>query len=358
MVLKEYNHIISLYQSEGGGAMKELLYPSDIPKFEKLAENKSRFMRVLNFTDVRYSMRFNPIQLKYIPTIQDAVEYSDRLLQYYWKNTEGAPQYFHLYKETSVNILAACIWFFMNYKALPYKENREMLFPEYYTDKETNQRLLTGRAFETKTQRDAAEAARKTGVMLYDGLKEPAYWLGKYSDLPHVLSFLCSNYKQLFEVLSTNAELYPYIDPYLKIYCDRDFELLDLTLLPLRVVTSKFQTKEAYWILHRDGDDFDLSDIWCRDYLMIMCKESQKKFLDLYSLLITGSAPSGEPQTFWSDTSSTQESYDTLYKGLNIRPYHFDSKDAMNRCLLFNYRNVQRDVDTMKYEILKTFEKQ
>ena len=38
---------------------------------------------------------------------------------------------------------------------------------------------------------------------------QPAYWLGKYSDMPHVLSFLNHSYEEIFEVLETDPEVYP-----------------------------------------------------------------------------------------------------------------------------------------------------
>ena len=42
----------------------------------------------------------------------------------------------------------------------------------------------------------------------------PAYWLGKYSDMPHVLSFLNIDYKTMFEILQTDPEIFPLIAPF------------------------------------------------------------------------------------------------------------------------------------------------
>ena len=36
---------------------------------------------------------------------------------------------------------------------------------------------------------------------------EPAYWLGKYSDMPHILSFLNESYQTIFNVLETDNEV-------------------------------------------------------------------------------------------------------------------------------------------------------
>lgn len=43
---------------------------------------------------------------------------------------------------------------------------------------------------------------------------EPAYWLGKYSDMPHILSFLNESYQTIFEVLETDNEVAPLLGPF------------------------------------------------------------------------------------------------------------------------------------------------
>lgn len=43
---------------------------------------------------------------------------------------------------------------------------------------------------------------------------EPAYWLGKYADMPHVLSFLNEDYQTIFDVLKTDNEVLPLLGPF------------------------------------------------------------------------------------------------------------------------------------------------
>ena len=43
---------------------------------------------------------------------------------------------------------------------------------------------------------------------------EPAYWLGKYSDMPHILSFLNESYQTIFNVLETDNEVAPLLGPF------------------------------------------------------------------------------------------------------------------------------------------------
>src|SRR3712207_7817598 len=56
-----------------------------------------------------------------------------------------------------------------------------------------------------RSVQDPVTRIRKpTGIVreYKDGpVTEPAYWLGKYSDMPHILSFLNQSYQTIFDVL-------------------------------------------------------------------------------------------------------------------------------------------------------------
>jgi hypothetical protein len=356
MIVQRDNYLISLYQSDDVGVMQELFHPNEIPDPRELAEKGFRLIRVLNFADVGHSMRFNPIQLKYIPTIHDAMAFSDKLLEQFWMNTDNPPRYFQLYKEAAKDFLTACIWFFMNYEKLPYDSCGDLLWPEHYTDPETLHRKLTGRVFITEEIRDEAEKNLAAGRKYSLGLVNPDHWLGKYSDLPHIISFLNLDHGTIFEVLRTDPETIPLIKMYQTAYEDRDRELVDLCLLPLTSLISKLQTKEAYWVFHRDGDDFDLSDRkWHRDYMMIVCRRSQQQLLKTLSLLVCGSMPTGEEWNYM-DAEFKWGSYQYLKDVLEIKPYEFSSSDSMERILSANFFQVQRDIDSLTKEIWITKE--
>ena len=57
---------------------------------------------------------------------------------------------------------------------------------------------------------------KPTGVVrdTAGNIVEPAYWLGKYSDMPHILSFLNESYETIFEVLMTDTEVAPLLGPF------------------------------------------------------------------------------------------------------------------------------------------------
>lgn len=72
---------------------------------------------VINFVDVEYSRRVNPIQKKYIDNLAAASETAETLLESLQKGKKegggGSDQFF---QTSAVNFLAACIYFFVNYK--------------------------------------------------------------------------------------------------------------------------------------------------------------------------------------------------------------------------------------------------
>lgn len=86
----------------------------------------------------------------------------------------------------------------MNYEREPYDENGKRLYAEKAQDKETKFWKPTG------VVRD-----KKGGEIV-----QAAYWLGKYSDMPHILSFLNEGYKTIFEVLETDNEVAPLLGPF------------------------------------------------------------------------------------------------------------------------------------------------
>lgn len=209
---------------------------------------------IINFVNVEYSRRVNPIQQKYIPNLAAASETAETLLESLQKGKKdsgGADQFF---QTSATNFLAACIYFFVNYDKKPYDEDGNELVAEYKTDKDTLHRKLTGRVFKDNTMQEKVQ---------------PAYWLGRYSDMPHVLSFLNHSYEEIFEVLETDPEVYPLLASFVTAFQNKAMEQLEGMIGTLRVQISRLATKEAYWVF--SGDDFDLkvSDPKHPSYLLI-----------------------------------------------------------------------------------------
>ena len=154
--------------------------------------------RIINFVNVEYSCRVNPIQQKYIGNLAAAQETAETLIESLQKGQKGSGGGSDQFFQTSAtNFLAACIYFFVNYGKKPYDEYGHELDAEYSEDPETHHKRLTGRVY----------AKGCLGQM--DKLVEPAYWKGQYSDMPHVLSFLNHSYEEIFEVVVLSV-VYPF----------------------------------------------------------------------------------------------------------------------------------------------------
>ena len=227
---------------------------------------------IVNFVDVEYSKRVNPIQLKYINSLAAASETAETLLESLQKGKKegggGSDQFF---QTSAVNFLAACIYFFCNWEKEPYDKDGNMLIAEKNQDPQTKRMIPTGRVFDNNGNE-----------------VEPAYWLGRYSDMPHILSFLNESYQTIFEVLETDNEVAPLLGPFQTAMKNKAFEQLEGMIGTLRVYTSRLATKESYWVFHKDGDDFDLkvSDPNNPSYLIIANDPEMESIIGALNALI------------------------------------------------------------------------
>ena len=227
---------------------------------------------IVNFVDVEYSKRVNPIQLKYINSLAAASETAETLLESLQKGKKegggGSDQFF---QTSAVNFLAACIYFFCNWEKEPYDKDGNILTAEKNQDPQTKRMIPTGRVFDA-----------------IGNEVEPAYWLGRYSDMPHILSFLNESYQTIFEVLETDNEVAPLLGPFQTAMKNKAFEQLEGMIGTLRVYTSRLATKESYWVFHKDGDDFDLkvSDPYNPSYLVIANDPEMESIIGALNALI------------------------------------------------------------------------
>ena len=230
---------------------------------------------IINFVDVEYSRRVNPIQLKYIPNLAAASETAETLLESLQKGKKegggGSDQFF---QTSAVNFLAACIFFFCNYRKVPYdKKTNKPLEAEMTEEPKTHRQKPTGRVFDANHNEVSPDSY---------------YWLGKYSDMPHILSFLNLDYQTIFEVLETDPEVAPLLGPFQTAMKNKAMEQLEGMIGTLRVYTSRLATKESYWIFHKDGDDFDLkvSDPANPSYLLIANDPEMESIIGALNALI------------------------------------------------------------------------
>ena len=150
---------------------------------------------VINLNQVEMSRRINVFNSEYIKTLADAAETAEALVEALKKGDKsgGSDQFF---TQSAVNFLAACIYFF----------------------------------------------ARLEG--------------GKYSTLPHVLSFLNCTYQQIFDCLTSNDELSSLLSPFMSAYRAKAFDQLEGQVGTLKIFISRLATLETFWVF--SGDDFSL----------------------------------------------------------------------------------------------------
>lgn len=231
---------------------RKLFYQFNKQKIKGILPENATF-NVINFVDVEYSKRVNPIQNRYINSVGEASETAVTLMEALQKGGKagggGADDFF---KKAAENFLAACIFFFVNYEITPYDENWQELTVK-------------------KGRRDAdGKQIEPDRYFNQEGVETPVWrWKGRYADLPHVLSFLMMEYQDIFDVLMTDDKIASLVAPFKTALKNKAMDQLEGMVGTLRIYVSRLVTPEAYWVL--SGDDFDLkiSDPNQPSYLLI-----------------------------------------------------------------------------------------
>jgi hypothetical protein len=150
---------------------------------------------VINLNEPEKSERVNPWKRQYLSTLADASETAEALVEAMKKGDRsgGSDQFF---TQSAINFLAACIYFFSRHEE------------------------------------------------------------GRYSSLPHVLSFLNLSYDEIFSTLFSEPELVSLLSPFRSAYESKAFDQLEGQVGTLKIFISRLATKETFWIF--SGDDFEL----------------------------------------------------------------------------------------------------
>lgn len=218
---KSFSVINSFIRQHSAKGFAEVVYDFKFPELAKIAyynyqknkqlgkiPNNVKF-NVINFSDIEYSRRINPLKREYIEILADATETAEALYESLQKGDKGSGGNSDFFKTSAVNLLAASIYFWSRY------EN------------------------------------------------------GKYSDLPHVLAFLNQEYDVLFKVLFSEPELKSLVSPFEAAYKSGAVDQLEGQMASLKVQLSRLATKESFWVF--SGNDFNLkvSDKTDPSYLII-----------------------------------------------------------------------------------------
>ena len=178
---------------------------------------------VINLNEVEKSKRVNPFKKEYIQTVAEAQEMAESMvssLQKGGSSSGGGSDAF--FTQSAINFLSSSIYFFATY------EN------------------------------------------------------GKYSDLPHILSFMNRSYKEIFDTLFTNEEIGSLLSPFKTAYDNKAFDQLEGQIGTLKIFLSRLATKESFWVF--SGDEVELK-ITNRDRPSILILASDPGTQDINSAL-------------------------------------------------------------------------
>lgn len=279
--------------------------------------------RIVNFTDVEYSNRINPIQRKYIPDLAAASETAATLLASLNKGggeKKGGSEAF--FTNSAENFLAAIIYFFVNFHPVGFRngkklkrfilhegkkleivirnwddfnaldENGEIILD--FIDSEGNSvstdedRLFVDlNGFSYKDQNGKLIKIDRTWYEDENGNEvEPDTITGEFSDMPHVLSFLGRPYDQVFNILMQDDKIASLMAPFKSAYENKANDQLEGMVGTLRVNAARLVSPEAYWVF--TGDDFDLkiSDPKAPSYLVIANDPEKEQVIGSLNALV------------------------------------------------------------------------
>ena len=290
-------------------------------KAGKLPQNCG--FRTINFTDVEYSNRINPIQRKYIPDLAAASETAATLLASLNKGggeKKGGSEAF--FTNSAENFLAAIIYFFVNFHPVGFRNGRKLkrfISPEgkkpeivirnrddfNAIDKDGNVVLdfvdengndvstdedrmfvdLNGYSYKDRTGRKIL-IQRCWYEDEHGNEVEPDTVTGEFSDMPHVLSFLGRPYDQVFNILMQDDRIASLMAPFKSAYENKANDQLEGMVGTLRVNAARLVSPEAYWVF--TGDDFDLkiSDRANPSYLVIANDPEKEQVIGSLNALV------------------------------------------------------------------------
>lgn len=288
--------------------------------------------RTINFTDVEYSDRINPIQRKYIPDLAAASETAATLLASLNKGggeKKGGSEAF--FTNSAENFLAAIIYFFVNFHPVGFKQGKKLkrfvslvddpkntdgkvhkyeivirnwddfnavdqdgnvvldFVDENGNDVSTDEdRMfvdLNGFSYKDRTGKQVT--IERCWYENEDGKEvEPDTITGEFSDMPHVLSFLGRSYDQVFNILMQDDKIASLMAPFKSAYENKANDQLEGMVGTLRVNAARLVSPEAYWVF--TGDDFDLkiSDKANPSYLVIANDPEKEQVIGSLNALV------------------------------------------------------------------------
>lgn len=206
---------------------------------------------VINFDDIAYSHRCNPLLPALMTDIMDAYESAQTImlnLNRSWAQKQG-----EFFPESAINYLTSVIWYLrtvsIEYQQL-YQELRQAGRPN-----------------------DAAEANR------YDNQLADYYRLSGVCTFPHTLEFLNRSYDEMFGMMELYPEVELYVRPFIDAKAGGAMEQLEGQIASVRIPMARLSSPTLYWVM--TGNDFSL-DINNPAEPKILCTGNNPERVNIY----------------------------------------------------------------------------
>lgn len=183
---------------------------------------------VINFDDVAYSHRCNPLLPELMTDIMDAYESAQTImlnLNRSWAQKQG-----EFFPESAINYLTSVIWY-LRTVSLAYRQ----LYEEHQ---------------QTPRPEDAAETEQ------YDKKLLDYYRLSQICTFPHTLEFLNRSYDEMFGLMELYPEVEIYVRPFIDAKAGGAMEQLEGQIASVRIPMARLSSPTLYWVM--TGNDFSL----------------------------------------------------------------------------------------------------
>jgi len=180
--------------------LAKIAYYHYVLKKRRESDYRHQF-NVIDLNQIEKSKRVNPFKKEYVRTLAEAQEMAESMVSSLQKggtSSGGGSEAF--FTQSAINFLSSCIYFFATY------EN------------------------------------------------------GKYSDLPHILSFMNRSYEEIFDTLFKNEEIFSLLSPFKTAYDNKAFDQLEGQIGTLKIFLSRLATKESFWVFSGDEVELKMTD--------------------------------------------------------------------------------------------------
>lgn len=206
---------------------------------------------VINFDDIEYSHRCNPLLPSTMTEILDGYQSAATImlnLNRTWVDKQG-----DFFVESAINFLTSVIWYMK-------------LVSSKYT-----------RLYETELQKAPTEQ-NATNLALYKRFRN-------ICTFPHILEFACQkDYTEMFTIMASYPALEAYVRPFASAALNGAAEQLEGQIASVRIPLARLSSETLYWIM--SGNDFSL-DINNPEDPKILCTGNNPERDEVYGAVFS-----------------------------------------------------------------------